>query len=188
MNGERSTREGILLNLLEEFRTCGFDGVSLSRISEVTGLGKASLYHHFPGGKAEMAQGVMSLAWGWLETHVFSPLEAEGDPALRFESVMQALEGFYAQGRKSCLLDVMPISGGPEIHAAVKAVMERLTTGFQRLAQDAGVPEAEAIHRAESALVAIQGSLVLARGLGDTGPFLRQMRSLREHFLRSVSR
>jgi len=65
----------------------------------------------------------------------------------------------------------------------VKAVMERLASGFTRLALDAGVPEAEAAHRAESALVAIQGSLVLARGLGDTGPFLRQMQALREHFL-----
>jgi AcrR family transcriptional regulator len=183
MTGERTTREGILLSLLEEFRTCGFDGVSLSRISEVTGLGKASLYHHFPGGKAEMAQGVMSLAWGWLEANVFQPLEAQGDPAARFEAVMGALDGFYAGGRKSCLLDVMPISGGPEIHAAVKAVMERLAAGFTRLALDAGVPEAEAAHRAEGALVAIQGSLVLARGLGDAGPFQRQMRFLREHFL-----
>lgn len=183
MNGERSTRDGILMDLLEAFRTCGFDGVSLSRISEITGLGKASLYHHFPGGKAEMAKGVMDLAWGWLEANVFGPLEAEGDPAERFAQVMQSLEGFYAHGQKSCLLDVMPISGGPEIHAAVKAVMERLTRGFKRLALDAGLPEEVALARAESALVAIQGSLVLARGLSDTGPFQRQMQSLREHFL-----
>lgn len=183
MNGERSTREGILLSLLEEFRICGFDGVSLSRISEVTGLGKASLYHHFPGGKAEMAEGVMSLAWGWLEGNVFAPLEAGGDPASRLESVLTALEGFYGHGRKSCLLDVMPISGGPEVKAAVKAMMERLAAGFAHLAKDAGLPEAGAAARAEQALVTIQGSLVLARGLEDPGPFLRQMQFLREHFL-----
>ncbi len=171
------------MSLLEEFRTCGFDGVSLSRISEVTGLGKASLYHHFPGGKAEMAKGVMDLAWGWLEGHVFGPLEAEGDSGARFDAVMTALDGFYAGGRKSCLLDVMPISGGPDVLAAVKAVMTRLEAGFRKLALDAGLPESDATRRAEGALVALQGSLVLARGLGDTGPFVRQMQSLREHFL-----
>lgn len=183
MNGERSTREGILQSLLEEFRGCGFDGVSLSRISEVTGLGKASLYHHFPGGKAEMARGVMDLAWGWLEGNVFGPLEAEGAPPSRLEAVASALEGFYDQGRKSCLLDVMPISGGPEVKAAVKAVMERLASGFTKLAQDGGLPEAEAAARAEQMLVGIQGSLVLARGLGDPGPFLRQIQRLRERYL-----
>lgn len=183
MSGARSTREGILLDLLEEFRACGFEGVSLSRIAEVTGLGKASLYHHFPGGKGEMAQAVMDLAAQWLETHVFAPMEAGGDPAARLESVLKALEGFYQQGRKSCLLDVMPLGGGPEVKAAVKAVILRLLAGFKRLAVDAGVPKPQAKARAEAALAGIEGSLVLSRGLGEHAPFQRQIQSLRESFL-----
>lgn len=183
MKSVRSTRDGILLDLLEEFRVCGFDGVSLSRISEVTGLGKASIYHHFPGGKGEMAQAVMTLAGGWLETNVFGPLEGDGDPADRLESVLSALGGFYQQGEKPCLLDVMPIGGGPGIQAAVKGVMERLLGGFERLALDAGIADPEAKARAEWALVAIQGSLVVSRGLGDNAAFLHQVQGLREHFL-----
>lgn len=179
----RSTREGILLELMEEFRACGFDGVSLSRISEVTGLGKASLYHHFPGGKGEMAQAVMELAEQWLQANVFGPMERRGDPDERLEAVLKALGGFYEQGRKSCLLDVMPIGGGPELHAAVKAVMQRLIKGFERLAVDAGIRKAEAKARAEAALIGIQGSLVVSRGLGDTAPFLRQIQTLRERLL-----
>ncbi len=183
MNGERSTREGILVDLLEEFRACGFDGVSLSRISEVTGLGKASLYHHFPGGKGEMAQAVMSLAGDWLESHVFSVLEGQGEPAVRLESVLLALEDFYQQGRKSCVLDVMPLGGGPEVQAAVKQVMQRLLSGFERLAHSAGIKKADAKARAESTLIGIQGSLVVCRGLGSTSPFLNQMKALRKSFL-----
>lgn len=183
MTLERSTRDGILLDLLEAFRTFGFDGVSLSRISKVTGLGKASLYHHFPGGKGQMALAVMELASSWLDAHVFGPLEAEGDPAARLESVLQALEGFYQKGEKSCLLDVMPIGGGPEVREAVTGVMQRLLSGFLRLAEDAGFPNAEAAAWAEGALVAIQGGLVLSRGLKDTGPFTRQLQALRGSFL-----
>lgn len=184
MAGERSTREGVLESLMEEFRGCGFDGVSLSRISEATGLGKASLYHHFPGGKGEMAEAVMEMAGAWLETHVFGPLEAAGEPATRLASVLKALEGFYDGGAKSCLLDVMPLGGSPAVRAAVKAVFLRLQSGFERLAQDAGLPRAEARARAEGALVALQGSLVLARGLGDTAPFARAVKALRRDFLR----
>lgn len=41
--------------LFQLFRESGYDGVSLAQIAVATGLGKASLYHHFPGGKVEMA-------------------------------------------------------------------------------------------------------------------------------------
>lgn len=182
--GERSTREGILLGLMEEFRGCGFDGVSLSRISEVTGLGKASLYHHFPGGKGEMAEAVMVLAASWLEAHVFAPLEAEGVPSERLAKVLKALEGFYAGGAKSCLLDVMPLGGSAAVRASVKAVFQRLLAGFEQLASDAGLSRAAARARAEQALVSLQGSLVLARGLGDTAPFTRAIKALRADYLR----
>ncbi|WP_243287587.1 TetR/AcrR family transcriptional regulator [Geothrix terrae] len=183
MVSERSNREGILLTLLEEFRGCGFDGVSLSRISEVTGLGKASLYHHFPGGKGEMAEAVMDLAASWLEGHVFGPLEGGADPATRLATVLDALEGFYAGGSKSCLLDVMPLTGGTAVRAAVKAILQRLLAGFEQLALDGGLPAGTARARAEAALVSLQGSLVLARGLGETGPFMRALQALREGFL-----
>jgi AcrR family transcriptional regulator len=46
-------------SLLDLFRQLGYDGVTLSKISQVTGLGKASLYHHFPGGKDEMVETVL---------------------------------------------------------------------------------------------------------------------------------
>lgn len=183
MVAERSSRDGIVLTLLEAFRQVGFDGVSLSRISELTGLGKASLYHHFPGGKAEMAQAVMILAGQWLEGHVFGPLEGAGDPQARLASVVAALEGFYQGGEKSCLLDVMPLGGGPEVQAAVAAVMRRLLAGFTRLAEDVGIPAEQAGLRAERALVSLQGSLVLCRGLGETGPFQRQVQALHDILL-----
>ena len=37
--------------LAEAFRQYGFEGASLSMLSEATGLGNGSLYHFFPGGK-----------------------------------------------------------------------------------------------------------------------------------------
>lgn len=37
--------------LVKTFRQSGYEGTTLSQISQATGLGKASLYHHFPNGK-----------------------------------------------------------------------------------------------------------------------------------------
>ena len=48
-------REDVIPLLGEVFRTYGFEGASLARISEGTKLGKGSIYHFFPGGKEEFA-------------------------------------------------------------------------------------------------------------------------------------
>ena len=184
MNRERSSREGILLNLLEEFRGTGFDGASLSRISDLTGLGKASLYHHFPGGKGEMAEAVMDLAGAWVQANVLDHLRAADAPKARLERALASLEGFYQGGAKSCLLEVMPIGGGPQVKAKVAEVLHSLVDAFRDLALAAGFSQTEAQRRAEGVLVTIQGSLVVARGLGDPGVFLRQIQGLREGFLR----
>ena len=49
----------MLDRLMNLFRDKGFDGASLADISTATGLGKSSLYHHFPNGKEEIARQVL---------------------------------------------------------------------------------------------------------------------------------
>ncbi len=73
----------LLSRLTDLFRTYGYDRASLSKISEVTGLGRSSLYHRFPGGKAEMADAVLTAADEWLGEYVLAPLEEPGDPSVR---------------------------------------------------------------------------------------------------------
>src|SRR6478752_6301170 len=53
------SKPDLLARLMDLFREKGFDGASLSDISESTGLGKSSLYHHFPNGKEEIALQVL---------------------------------------------------------------------------------------------------------------------------------
>ena len=42
------SREDLLDRLLLVFRDRGFEGATIAEIARATGLGKASLYHHFP--------------------------------------------------------------------------------------------------------------------------------------------
>jgi len=53
-------RGGVVPLLAEVFRTYGFEGASLARIAEGTGLGKGSIYNFFPGRKEEMADAVLA--------------------------------------------------------------------------------------------------------------------------------
>jgi len=47
--------EKIVEQLADVFRKYGYHGTTLSIISQETGLGRSSIYHHFPEGKDAMA-------------------------------------------------------------------------------------------------------------------------------------
>jgi AcrR family transcriptional regulator len=68
------TKPEMLGRLLDLFRDNGFDGASLSDISDATGLGKSSLYHHFPNGKEEIALQVLAFLEEQLEQALFEPM------------------------------------------------------------------------------------------------------------------
>src|SRR5215213_4679270 len=77
------TKTDMLDRLMDLFREKGFDGASLSDISEATGLGKSSLYHHFPSGKEEIALQVLAHLEQQLEQALLERLCASVD-ASRF--------------------------------------------------------------------------------------------------------
>ncbi len=67
-------RADLLRALGEVFRAHGYEGASLTLITEATGLGKGSLYHLFPGGKEQMAAEVLAEIDTWFEVNIFAPL------------------------------------------------------------------------------------------------------------------
>ena len=69
------TDEELLDRALELFRLHGFEGVSLSRLSEAIGLQKASLYHRYPGGKGQIVLAAVARVAQWFGEHVFALLK-----------------------------------------------------------------------------------------------------------------
>src|SRR5262249_50672268 len=95
------SREEVVARLLEVFRRDGYDGASLTELSKRAGLGKSSLYHHFPGGKVDMALAVLEVAGGWIEAHVAGAVRGRGAPEERLDRVLEAIGGFYQGGTKA---------------------------------------------------------------------------------------
>ena len=171
--------EKLLDRLMDVFRRYGYEGASLSRIAEATGLQRASLYHRFPGGKAEMVVAALERGYTHLETYVLAPLAETGDPARRVKKMALRLSEFFKGGRQSCLLDTLSL--GNESEEVRKHIERSLTTwrdAMARVAREAGLAPGAAQRRAEEALVGIQGTLVVARGAGDSKPFHRVLKNL----------
>jgi AcrR family transcriptional regulator len=75
-----TTRQLILRTAFEEFYRYGFQGGSLNRIVEETGLTKGALFHHFSG-KQELGYAVVDeVIWPPFKATWIDPLEQSEDP------------------------------------------------------------------------------------------------------------
>lgn len=174
----------LTLELLQLFRDHGYEGATLSRIAQATGLGKASLYHHFPKGKEEMAAAVIRYLAGWYATNLLKPLQGSGSAQQRLTQMSQTLANFYDQGQQPCLFAVFALGGAREqFQAPVRQIMRIWTESLAMVLIDDAIPKPIAYQRAEDAIVRLQGSLVLAQAMGDSGPFQRVLRDLPSRLL-----
>ena len=171
--------ENLLAALTRVFRSHGYEGASLSRLTAATGLQRASLYHRFPGGKKDMALAVMRRAETWLQGHVLGPLEGTGAPATRIRKMARALDEFYEGGGAGCLLDALSLGEGEDlIRNSVRTTATAWTEALAGVAREAGLRPREARIAAQEGFMRIQGALVLARATGDREPFKRVLKEL----------
>ena len=92
--------EDFLATALDLFRTYGFEGVSVKRLADATGLEKASLYYRYPGGKDQIVMAVAGEVVSWFQKNVFEPLAGAGSTRKRATLVSERLREFYAGGAR----------------------------------------------------------------------------------------
>jgi AcrR family transcriptional regulator len=162
--------------LAELFREHGYEGTSLSLITQATGLGKSSLYHFFPGGKEEMANAVLTEIDRWFETNVFTPLGEAEKPALAIAEMFAAVESYFRSGRRVCLVGMLALSDTRDRFAwAVRGYFARWIDALTRALMQAGYDSAAARALSEEIVAGIQGAIVLSRALDNPSTFSRAM-------------
>ncbi|AFY72776.1 transcriptional regulator [Synechococcus sp. PCC 7502] len=172
----RNTYIPCLLNLLCQY---GYDGATLSKISEATGLGKASLYHHFPNGKDEMVTTVLNFLADWMEQNILPALKTEGSILIKMERMCDRLNEVYAGGEKPCLFAILLMGSSRDIfHDQVKVILLKWINEMTEVLSASGLDTAIARGKAEDVAIAIQGALILSHGLDDVSLFQRIIRQL----------
>lgn len=174
-----ASKTAVLERLMESFRKDGYDGASLAALSDRTGLGKSSLYHHFPGGKEQMARGVLAHL-NAIFGQVYEAVEAEPDPKRKLDLMLDAIDAFYAGGKKACLLERLSASVDRARFAeALRATFTAWIAVLAGIGRAAGLPAGVARRRAEDVIVRIEGALVVAAGMGDAAVFRRTLDDVR---------
>lgn len=174
-----ATREHVIAQLAEVFRAHGYEGTSLTLITQATGLGKGSLYNLFPRGKEQMAEEVLAHIDAWFEHNVFAPLR-DDKASEGIAHMFEATDRYFESGGRVCLVGVFALGGardtfGKKLRGYFKAWEEALAAALRRQ----GMTPAQAKDRAEEVVLGIQGALVLARANADRRVFSRALKRLR---------
>lgn len=175
------SRGDIIAALFDLFRRAGYDGVSLAEISAATGLGKSSLYHHFPGGKPDMAEAVGAYALQSMRETVFAPLGDAAPLGRKVEAMLATVAAKYEGGAAPCLVANMLPSGAAA--ASARAIITEWIDALTASLKAAGVKPAVARSRATEAVVAIEGALIVAQATGDRKVFRDSLSAVRRSLL-----
>lgn len=173
--------------LLRLFRQYGYDGATLSKISQATGLGKASLYHHFPGGKDEMVEAVLNYLEIWLDQNILQTLNSPNEPLSRLRQMCERVNEVYDGGKQPCLSAILLLGSARDVfHDKVKAIYQIWIDAIANVLIESGLNKELAQQQAEDAAIAIQGSLIVSQGLDDPSVFVRVMQQLPDNLCKGT--
>jgi AcrR family transcriptional regulator len=181
------SKDALIDKLVDVVYDYGYDGATLSVISEVTGLGKASLYHHFPGGKEQMAAEVLAHSDRWGAERIGALLGGDLPAEAKLRGLFQALDEVHTRAHQLTLMNVFTYGVARQVFG--RQVGERVQAGLQVLTDllvASGVPQPAARARALDAYIQIEGAMVLARTLDDLEIFRRVVRRLPDELLAPV--
>lgn len=100
---QRSSREHLIRTASALFRRKGYAGVGLTEILTAACLPKGSLYHHFPGGKQQLAEAATRWAGARVERMI--------------DAAFAGADGFGAGALAICRLLAQELSGEAEVPA-----------------------------------------------------------------------
>lgn len=160
----------------------GVEATSFSEVLAHSGAPRGSIYHHFPGGKAELVEAATRYGADLVADTLRAVLREGGGPAVAVERVAgfwrAALSGTeFAVG---CPVVAVTV-GGERAPAARDAAEQAFTTWVDlhaEILRSAGVAEDRARSLGTLFVAAIEGAVILSRAERSTAPLERAVDEL----------
>ena len=170
------SRERMVRSAAVLFRRNGVEGTAFSEVIAHSGAPRGSIYHHFPGGKAELAEEATRYAGDFVSAALAAAL-AEDDPVAALRGFSAVLGGALEESgfEEGCPVVAAALEGErlPEARAAAGEAIasweELLAGGFE--ANDVAPGRARAL--ATLSVAAIEGAIVVARAQRSIEPIKR---------------
>jgi TetR/AcrR family transcriptional repressor of lmrAB and yxaGH operons len=163
-------------------RRQGYHGTALQQVVQESGTPKGSLYHHFPGGKEELATGAIALGGRTMSNLIKDAFDTGrdlGDALDRFAELL-AEDLRRSDFRDGCPVTTVALeSGAGPVQEACAEAMTAWRARIERRLVAGGHDAPQARELSTLVLAAFEGALVLARALRDDEPLFVVARTLR---------
>ena len=171
---EANSRERMVASAAVLLREQGYTGTSFGDVIEHSRAPRGSIYHHFPGGKAQLVEEATRLAGGYVSA-ALDRAATTGD----LSTVLREFVALWRVGlersdfRAGCPVVAVANEAHDEAPRLVDAAAEVFDAWHARLVQvlrGEGVPRARAERLARLIVASIEGAVILARAQRSTRP------------------
>ncbi|MFF0286728.1 TetR/AcrR family transcriptional regulator [Streptomyces sp. NPDC005262] len=168
------SRDRMVVSAAALLREYGASATSIDRVLAHSGAPRGSVYHHFPGGRAQLIDEAVALAGDFVAGLI--------ETATRADDAVEAIDAFFALWRDR-LVDSDFRAGCPVVAVAVEtnddaprlarsaaAVFARWQQGLAALFLRHGLPEERCRRLAAFIIAALEGAVIMCRVERSTAP------------------
>ncbi|MGI8330447.1 TetR/AcrR family transcriptional regulator [Actinomadura scrupuli] len=177
------TDQRIVLAMAELLRTQGYAATGMNQLARAAGAPTGSLYHHFRGGKREIAAAALRQTGAAYIQLLPLLLDDHDDLATGIEAAFAAAAADMRDTGWANMCPVGTVTGEvadtePLLREVAAEVMRSWAEEGSRYFTGRGLSDTDARSLTFAVLTAIEGAFILARGLRSTEPFLAAGRTL----------
>lgn len=179
----QGTRDRLVDTMSDALQRRGLHGVGLSDILSAAGVPKGVLYHHFPGGKTELAVAAVELSLARILARLDTLLTADPDPIAALRAWLRGAQAMLdgSNFERGCPLATVTLESTADdvalrgaLASAFVAVRGRITASLVA----AGREPASAEGLAALIVAAYEGGLLQARAENSLKPMVLATQSL----------
>ena len=172
------------------FRENGYSGTGFRDVIEHSGAPRGSIYHHFPGGKEQLAAETLEWASAVIERRIARAAQ-HGDPIVALgvfvDSWREVLEDSNFRAGCPVVAVAAEADAGSTATDAAAAAFTRWQDLIARTLLDAGVSRTDARRLATTVVAAIEGAILLCRVRRDIRPMRDVHRALEATLRTAIS-
>jgi len=179
MNMLSTTAEDILRSARALIVAGGYDGFSYADISDVVGIRKASIHHHFPS-KADLVRTLVARYRAEAEAGIAELERSVSDPGAQLEAYVGYWEACIGDASApicvcallAAQIPVLPEAVAHEVRAHFRSLSAWLTSVLERGARQGRLRlNGTARGEAETFMATVHGAMLSARAYGDPKMF-----------------